>query len=120
MLFPVHYKGFWSHPNNIFLAVDLNGVKFVNTKTKHILSEYSYSELESVGVDIVEEAVTLTMKPAGPEAQKLFNFETGQKEDIANLIASYSPIHSNWHRVGEAKIKQVRPNNFEKTRFSHK
>ena len=108
MLFPVHYKGFWSHPNNIFLAVDLNGVKFVNMKTKQILADYSYSQLESVAVDIVEEAITLKMKPAGPGEQKFFNFETGQKEDIANLVASYSPIHSNWQRVGEAKIKQVR------------
>ena len=110
MLFSVQYKGFWSHPNSILLAVDLNGVKFVNTKTKQILADYSYSQLESVGVDIVEEAITLKMKGGGPEEQMLFNFETLQKEDIANLIASYSPVHSNWHRVGEAKIKQVRVN----------
>lgn len=108
MLFPVQYKGFWSHPNSVLLAVDLNGVKFVNTKTKQILADYSYSQLESVGVDIVEEAITLKMKEGGPEEQRLFNFETLQKEDIANLIASYSPVHSNWHRVGEAKIKQVK------------
>ena len=107
MLFPVHYKGFWPHPNRILLAVDLNGIKFVNARTKDILADYSYSQLESVGVDIVEEAVTLKMRPKGPEDQKLFNFETSQKEDIANLIASYSPVHSNWQRVGEAKIKQV-------------
>ena len=61
-------------------------------------------------MDIVEEAITLKMKGGGPEEQMLFNFETLQKEDIANLIASYSPVHSNWHRVGEAKIKQVRVN----------
>ena len=78
-----------------------------NTRTKEILADYSYSQLDSVSVDIVEEAITLKMKPRGPEDQKLFNFETIQKEDIANLIASYSPVHSNWQRVGEAKIKQV-------------
>lgn len=107
MLFPVVYKGFWSHPNNIYLAVDVSGVKFVNSRTKMILAKYSYAQLESVGVDIVEEAITFKMKEGGPEEQRLFNFETSQKEDIANLIASYSPVHSNWHRVGEAKIKQV-------------
>ena len=107
MLFSVQYKGFWSHPNSVLLAVDLNGIKFVNIKTKEILGCYSYSQLESVGVDIVEEAITLRMKEGGPEEQTLFNFETGQKEDIANLIASYSPVHSNWQRVGEARIKQV-------------
>lgn len=108
MLFPVQYKGFWSHPNNVLLAVDLNGVKFVNPKTKQILAEYAYAQLESVGVDIVEEAITLKMRGGGHEQQKEFNFETVQKEDMANLIASYSPVHSNWHRVGEAKIKQVK------------
>lgn len=107
MLFHVQYKGFWSYPNTIILAINLNGIKFVNTKTKQILVDYSYSQLESVSVEIVEDAITLKMKGGGPEEQKLFNFETEQKEDIANLIASYSPVHSNWQRVGEAKIKQV-------------
>ena len=79
----------------------------MNTKTKQILAEYSYQELDSVGVDIVEDAITLKMKAGGREDMKLFNFETTQKEDVANLIGSYSPAHSNWQRVGEAKIKQV-------------
>ena len=107
MLFSVQYKGFWSHPNHILLAVDVNGVKFVNPRTKAILADYSYSQLDSVEVGIVEEAITLKMKVKTAEEQNMFNFETIQKEDIANLIASYSPVHSNWQRVGEAKIKQV-------------
>ena len=32
--FPVTYKGFWSHPNTLILAVGADGVKFVNQKTK--------------------------------------------------------------------------------------
>ncbi len=89
--------------------MDVNGVKFVHSKTKQIMAEYSYSQLESVSVDIVEEAITLKMKGMkGPEEQMIFCFETLKKEDIANLIASYSPVHSNWKRVGEARIKQVR------------
>ena len=71
------------------------------------MAEYKYSQLESVAVDIVEDAVTLNMKTTGPEEQRSFNFETDNKEDIANLIASYSPVHSNWQRVGEAKTKIV-------------
>ena len=33
-LFPVYYKGFWSHPNNIILAIGADGINFVNQKTK--------------------------------------------------------------------------------------
>ena len=107
MLFHVQYKGFWSYPSAIYLAVDLIGAKFVNTMTKHIMADYTYEQLDSIGVDSMEDAITLEMKPRGREKQKLFNFETLQKEDIANLIASYSPAHSKWQRVGEPKVKQV-------------
>ena len=79
----------------------------MNAKTKQIMAEYDYQNLDSVGVDIVEDAITLKMKEGGREDLKLFNFETGHKEDIANLIGSYSPSHGNWQRVGEAKTKQV-------------
>ena len=75
--------------------------------TVQIMAEYKYSQLDSVGVNILEDVVTLAMKTGGPEEQKVFSFETDQKEDIANLVASYSPVHSNWHRVGEAKTKAV-------------
>ena len=71
------------------------------------MAEYTYPQLDSVAVNIVEEAVTLNMKTVGPEEQKSFNFETNHKEDIANLVASYSPAHSNWQKVGEAKTRTV-------------
>ena len=71
------------------------------------MADYKYAQLESVAVDIVDDAITLNMHTSGPEEQRSFNFETHQKEDIANLIASYSPVHSNWQRVGEAKTKIV-------------
>lgn len=72
-----------------------------------VMAEYKYSQLENIAVEIVDDAVTLNMRTTSPEEQRSFNFETHQKEDIANLIASYSPIHSNWQRVGEAKTKNV-------------
>ena len=71
------------------------------------MAEYKYRQLENVAVDIVEDAMTLNMRTTQPEEQRKFIFETNQKEDIANLIASYSPIHSNWQKVGEAKTKAV-------------
>ena len=58
-------------------------------------------------MDIVDDVITLTMVASGPEKQISFTFETDHKEDIANLIASYSPAHSNWQRVGEAKTRVV-------------
>ena len=71
------------------------------------MAQYTYSQLENVAVDIIEDAVSLNMKTSGPEEQRTFSFETEKKEDIASLIASYSPVHSNWKRVGEAKTKKV-------------
>ena len=75
-----------------------------------VLAEYDYSQLDTVAVDIVEDAITLNMKRTEMQQRQLsFNFETkpGQKEDIANLIASYSPSHQNWQRVGEVKTNVV-------------
>ena len=72
------------------------------------MAEYKYSQLQSVAVGMVEETVTLNMKAMVQGEQRSFSFETEQKEDIASLIASYSPAHGNWQRVGEAKTKMVR------------
>jgi len=71
------------------------------------MADYKYEQLENVAVDIEDQAITLNMYTNAPEEQKCFIFETKQKEDIANLIASYSPAHNNWKRVGEKKTKQV-------------
>lgn len=71
------------------------------------MAEYSYRSIESVAVNIVEDSITMNMHTTGAGEQKNFNFDTNMKEDIANLIASYSPAHQNWQRVGEAKIKTV-------------
>lgn len=74
------------------------------------MAEYNYPSIESIAVNIVEDSITLNMHTTGAGEQKNFNFDTTMKEDIANLIASYSPAHQNWQRVGEAKIKTVRWN----------
>lgn len=71
------------------------------------MATYKYEQLESVAVDIEDQAITLNMYTNAPEEQKCFIFETTQKEDIAHLIASYSPAHSSWQRVGDKKTKTV-------------
>lgn len=43
-MFHVHYKGFWSYPNSLILAVDVQGIKFVNQKTKQV-SETHYTKV---------------------------------------------------------------------------
>ena len=35
-MFPVHYKGFWSYPSRIHLAIGVDGINFVNQKTKMV------------------------------------------------------------------------------------
>eukprot|EP00800_Vazella_pourtalesii_P006621 TRINITY_DN1866_c1_g1_i1.p1 TRINITY_DN1866_c1_g1~~TRINITY_DN1866_c1_g1_i1.p1 ORF type:complete len:833 (-),score=245.32 TRINITY_DN1866_c1_g1_i1:10-2508(-) len=104
--FPVHYKGFWSYPNNLILAVSVEGVSFVNQKSKQGMASYEYHRLECLTVDQFEPVITLYMYVVAAEEQKSFIFETNQKEDIANLIASYSPAHSNWQRVGDAPSRK--------------
>lgn len=36
VFYHVTYKGFWSHPNSLILAIDVSGIKFVNAKTKQV------------------------------------------------------------------------------------
>ena len=107
-LFFVVYKGYWSYSNKLYIAVDKDGFKFVNSKTKAVMAEFPYSRLENLAVDIIDMAITFNMKTQSPEEQKYFTFETPQKDDLAALIASYSPHHSNIIRVGEAKLRRVR------------
>ncbi|XP_065184924.1 unconventional myosin heavy chain 6-like [Sycon ciliatum] len=115
--FPVSYKGFWSYPNNLILSVDLSGFKFVNMRSKATMADFPWTRLESVSVDHEDPVVVLNMKVRNPEEQKCYMFETVQKEDIANLIASYSPSHSNWSRVGEAKTKTYHLSDEEKMKL---
>lgn len=71
-----------------------------------ILAEYQFAQLDTITVDIVEEEFTLKMK-ANDMRSLIFQSMPGQKEEIANLIASYSPAHQNWHKVGEAPVTMV-------------
>eukprot|EP00118_Oscarella_pearsei_P025077 m.307450 g.307450 ORF g.307450 m.307450 type:complete len:2013 (+) comp42307_c0_seq1:102-6140(+) len=107
-LFYVVYKGYWSYPNNLLIAVDREGFRFVNLKTKAVMAEFSYEKLENLAVDIADFAITFNMKTRSPEEQKYYTFETLQKDDLAALIASYSPHHSNIIRVGEARLRRAR------------
>jgi len=115
--FDVEYKGFWSFPNKLSLSVHHDGFKFVHTKTKKILLELKFSALQSVEVDLFESTITLNMKPSADTPHTLYQLSTTRKEDIANLIASYSPEHRNWKSVGVAPTHKHKSTENEKLRI---
>jgi len=102
--FDVIYKGFWQFPNRLFLCIDAQGFKFVATRNKEILAEYTYDQLKNVEVNAEFDTITLNM--AGSLTASHFMFQCPRKDDVANLIASYSPKHRNWKQVGVAAVTQ--------------
>ena len=90
----------------ILLLFVFTGLNFVNQRSKQLMASYDYSRLDYITVDQFDPVITLYMLVLTAEEQKSFIFETSQKEDIANLIASYSPAHSNWQRVGDTPTRK--------------
>lgn len=50
-------------------------------------------------VNAYEDTITFAMEPRTPEDTALYMFLCTRKEDLANLVASYSPAHRNWKQV---------------------
>lgn len=98
--FDVQYKGFWPHPNRLLLCIDIDGFKFVNGKSKDVLESYDYSALRNIEVNAHEDTITFNLLNPTSEGSALFMFFCPRKDDVANLIASYSPEHRNWKQVG--------------------
>eukprot|EP00039_Didymoeca_costata_P024022 m.9005 g.9005 ORF g.9005 m.9005 type:complete len:2048 (+) comp3994_c0_seq1:287-6430(+) len=100
--FDVTYKGFWQFPNRLYICVDFEGFKLVATRNKEILAEFKYDQLRTVEVNDYEDTITLNMVPGSLGDATYYMFVTPRKDDIANLIASYSPKHRNWKQIGLA------------------
>lgn len=113
--FDVQYKGFWSFPNRLLLSIDVEGFKFIHLFTKEILDEYPYSALKSVAVNAFEETITLNMNEDVADVGN-FMFLCPRKDDVANLIASYSPKHRNWKQVGLARVNTKKATEEEKAK----
>ena len=115
--FPVTYKGHWSHPSKLILSVHNVGIKFVHPRNKSVMAEYDWNSLKSVEVDAFEHTITLNMNKTNPEDSDSFSFATTRKEDIANLIASYSPKHRKWRSVGVAPVHSMHTSADERLRL---
>lgn len=98
--FPVIYKGYLSYGHNLLLGVNAEGILISNPADKSILNAFRYCDIESLTVFPTENFITLKLTKSLSETHKniCFTFETNQKEEIAFLVASYSPNHSNWMR----------------------
>jgi hypothetical protein len=81
------------------LAVHEDGFKFVNYRTKDVIMQFTYAQLKNVEVNSYEDSITFNMDPKSLDDAPLYMFLCPRKEDVANLIASYSPAHRNWKQV---------------------
>jgi hypothetical protein len=55
--------------------------------------------LKNIEVNAYEDTITFNMDPKSLDEATLFMFLCTRKEDMANLIASYSPAHRNWKQA---------------------
>ena len=108
-LFPITHKGLWSHSSDALLAINMDGVKFVRAKDKYVIHDFKYSEIESIALDPNDNYVTMELKNdvAKDCPQRCFMFETNHKEDVGNLISSYSPAHAVWLKQDYEGVKKV-------------
>ncbi|CAG2104359.1 unnamed protein product [Medioppia subpectinata] len=101
-LFHVTYKGYLSYGHNLVLGVNSDGLLITNPADKSILNAFRYCDIESLTVFPTENLLSIKLIKSLAENHKSFTFETNQKEEIAALVASYSPNHSNWMRQTNA------------------
>lgn len=117
--FDVKYLGFWSFPERLLLSVHVDGFKFVHMITKEVFAEYPYSALQNVAVNAYEETIIFNMNSSAGVSGDNFMFLCPRKDDVANLIASYSPGHRNWKQVGVVNHGVHRATEEEKNTFAY-
>jgi len=74
------------------LGVNCDGLCMIKEDDKFIMYEYAYSQIESVGVDVCEKLLTLSLsRSLPPDTHKCFVFQTPSAAEIGALIQSYCP-----------------------------
>jgi len=117
--FPVVYRGFWSHGNDLVLAINALGLILLRPEESRdatFLFQFPYRDIETILLDPSENCVTITLKkesspapePAGGEKQRVFVLETGSKAEIGALVASYHPALNNAIREADAPFRKVK------------
>ncbi|XP_076442783.1 uncharacterized protein LOC143281456 [Babylonia areolata] len=100
LLFPVRQWGLWTHPPSTLVAVNMDGVKFVNSQDKSIHHDFHYGRLESISLDLEDPDVLQleVRKERGAEVggqcvQKTFLFQSRDCQDLLHLLHHYCPPH---------------------------
>ncbi|KAH9518288.1 TRAFAC class myosin-kinesin ATPase super [Dermatophagoides farinae] len=104
-LFPVQYKGVLAIFGNmpLLLGVHSAAILVVAAADKRVLATYRYSDIETLTIYPTESLLTLKMFKETPDgSNKCLTFETLQKEEIASLVAAYSPQHAAGFTFGMA------------------
>jgi hypothetical protein len=124
-LFPVAYKGYWSHGSSLVLGINVAGLLLLRPTAaaavqeqqaagEAVLFQFPYREIESILLDPRENFVTVTLhrnngirptadgQVAGVDQQRVFVLETAAKAEVGALVASYCPALANWIREAEA------------------
>jgi len=114
--FDVQFKGFWAFRNRLMISIHEDGFKFVNYQTKEVLLQFTYAQLKNIEVNANEDTVTFNMDSKALDDVPLYMFLCPRKEDLANLVASYSPAHRNWKQVGVAAVQHRKINDEDKAR----
>lgn len=106
-MFSVTYRGYWSYGNSLVLGVNSDGLMLIKPDDKFVLNEYRYQEVESIMLDPSDSFITITLqRHLNDNASRCFVFETGQKNEVGSLIASYCPLLAGWMADSEAPTKK--------------
>lgn len=96
-LFPAQYKGFLALFGNtpLLLGVHSAAILLVAAADKRVLATYKYADIETLTIYPAESLLSITLsKEWAEDSHKSLTFETSQKEEIASLVAAYSPTHA--------------------------
>lgn len=108
-MFPVTYRGYWAHGNTLVLGINPLGLILIKpNQDGSILFQFPYRDIESILLDPNENVVTITLKKAETDKQRVFVLETTSKTEVGSLVASYHPALANWIRSADAPLRKVK------------